>query len=121
MRIRLPIMIQDPKLSGYPQLKRIVERPYVHEDSFADGPACPRVAVVDLDPATGAARPGVPFEPPRTGRKLWRYAIADENDIYAPDFMAVNASALCRPMTRANGQRSPRANRWIETCFCNAW
>lgn len=90
MRIRLPIMIQDPKLSGYPQLKRIVERPYVHEDSFADGPACPRVAVVDRDPATGAARPGVPFEPPKTGRTLWRYAIADEKDIYAPDFMAVN-------------------------------
>ena len=29
MKIRLPIMIQDPKLSGYPHLKRIVERPYV--------------------------------------------------------------------------------------------
>lgn len=91
MKIRLPIMIQDPTLSGYPDLKRIVERPYVNEDAFSDGPACPRMAVRDLDPATGQPRPGVPFTPSPGGRKLGRYQIADEKDIYAPDFMAVSA------------------------------
>ena len=91
MKIRLPIMIQDPKLSGHPHLKRIVERPYVKEDSFADGPACGRVAVRDLDPAMGGPHPGVPFVPPSGGRKLGRYQIADEKDIYTPDFIAVSA------------------------------
>ena len=109
MRIRLPIMIQDPKLSGYTQLKRIVERPYVNEDSFLDGPTCPRVAIVDLDPATGAQRPGVPFQPPKTGRKLWRYAIADENNIYAPDFMAVNVfGTVLNTMRHVRGRGYPR-------------
>jgi hypothetical protein len=83
-------MIQDPKLSGHPDLKRIVERPYVDEDIFTDGPACRRVAVSDLDPPTGDLRPGVPFTPPPGGRKLGRYQIADEKDIYTPDFMAVS-------------------------------
>jgi hypothetical protein len=91
MKIRLPIMIQDPKLSGHPDLKRIVERPYVDEDAFTDGPACKRVAIQDLDPATGKPQPGVPFTPPPGGRKLGRYQIADEKDIYTPDFMAVSA------------------------------
>ena len=61
MKIRLPIMIQDPKLSGHPDLKRIVERPYVDEDIFTDGPACKRVAVHDLDPATGRSAAGSPL------------------------------------------------------------
>jgi hypothetical protein len=91
MRIRVPIMIQDPKLSGYKHLKRIVERPYFKEDAFFDGPACSRVAVRDIDPATGQARPGVPYEPPSDGRKLGRYPIADEEEIYSADFIAVSA------------------------------
>ncbi len=90
MRIRVPLMIQDPQLSGYEHLKRIVERPYLKEDTFFDGPACSRVEVHDLDPATGKERPGVPFIPPAGGRKLGRYQIADEKDIYSPDFMAVS-------------------------------
>ena len=91
MRIRLPIMIQDPKLSGHEHLKRIVERPYLNEDVFTDGPACARVAVRDITPTTGEPPPQVPFLPPSGGRKLGRYQIADEKDIYAADFMAVSA------------------------------
>ncbi len=90
MKIRVPVMIQDPKLSGHPALKRIVERPYVNEDVFLDGPACGRVVVRDLDPATGKPRPGVPFVPSTGGRKLGHYQIADEKDIYAADFMAAS-------------------------------
>ena len=90
MKIRVPIMIQDPKLSGYKHLKRIVERPYLKEDAFFEGPACSRVTVRDIDPATGQVRPGVPFVPPSGGRKLGRYPIADEEEIYSADFMAVS-------------------------------
>ena len=89
MRIRVPVMIQDPTLSGYKDLKRIVERPYLDED-FSDGPACRRVAVQDLDPATGKKRPKVPFMPPSGDRKLGRYQVANEKEIYSADFMAVS-------------------------------
>jgi len=90
MKIRVPVMIQDPKLSGYKHLKRIVERPYLKEDVFFDGPACNRVEVHDIDLATGEERPGVPFTPSPDGRRLGRYQIADEKNIYSPDFMAVS-------------------------------
>ncbi len=90
MKIRVPVMIQDPKLSGYKHLKRIVERPYLKEDAFFDGPACSRVEVHDLDPATGKERPRVPLIPPSGSRKLNRYQIANAEDIYSPDFMAVS-------------------------------
>ena len=90
MRIRVPVMIQDPRLSGYPHLDRIVERPYLTEDSFLDGPACGRVAVHDIDLSTGQQQPGVPFIPP-SGGKLGRYQLAAEKDIYSAHFMAVSA------------------------------
>jgi len=90
MKIRAPLMIQDPILSGYKHLKRIVERPYLEEDDFSGGPACNRVVVRDRDPATGKELPGVPFTPPPGGRKLGRYLIANEKDIYSPDYMAVS-------------------------------
>jgi hypothetical protein len=94
MKARVPMMIQDPKLSGYKHLKRIVERPYLQEDVFLDGPACSRLAVRDLDPATGQARRGVPFVPPSGSRKLGRYPIADEEDIYSADFLAVSVFGM---------------------------
>jgi len=50
-----------------------------------------RVAILDLNPEEGGAlSPGVRFRPPKGGQKLWRYDIADEDDIYAPDFIAVS-------------------------------
>lgn len=91
MRIRLPIMIQDPTLSGHKALTRIVERPYLDEEGFTDGPACARVAVDDVDLATGEQRPKVAFLPPRSRCTLWRYDLASEQDIYAPNFVAVTA------------------------------
>ena len=90
MQVRTPIMIQDPKLSGFPGLKRIIERPYMKENGFHDGPACPCVVVRNVDPVTGKPSDAVPLQAPAGGRRLWRYAITDPKDIYAPDFMAVS-------------------------------
>ena len=94
MKVRLPLMIQDPKLSGYEHLKRIVERPYLKEDEFLDGPACSRLVVRDRDPATGEEIPGVSYVPPSGGRKLGRYPIANEKDIYSADFLAVSVFGM---------------------------
>lgn len=48
----------------------------VDEGPFLDGPVTPRVAVVDLDAATGALRPGSVFQPAR-GRVDGRYELDD--------------------------------------------
>ena len=138
MKIRLPMMIQDPKLSGYQHLKRIVERPYFHEASFSDGPACPRLAVFDLNPLTGMTWPAVPFTAPSGDRKLWRYPISNEKDIYSSDFMAVSAfgtvlrtlhmfeeaDTLGRPLTWAFAEPQlliwPRAGEMAQAFYVRA-
>ena len=94
MRIRVPVMIQDPTLSGHAGLARIVEWPYVEEDTFRDGPACTRLAIHNRDPITGKRQPAVPFVPPSGGRKMGRYRIADKNDVYATDFLAVSVFGM---------------------------
>lgn len=98
MKIKIPVMVQDPKLSGRMNLTRLFDTNYVDEDFFLDGPVVRRVAVLDFDSETGKRRPGVPFRLP-SGRRLGRYQISDEGDIYASDFMAVNVfSTVFRTM-----------------------
>ncbi len=62
---------------------------YVASEPLLDGPVCRRVAVIDLDPNTGAVLPGARFLPPK-GRKQGRYEIKDERDAEALDFMQVS-------------------------------
>ena len=97
MKIRVPLMIQDPKITKYRGFTRIIERPYIDEDFFLDGPVSRRVAVLDFDPDTDALSSAVPFRPPQGSQTLWRYKIANAERIYEPgfnvyaeDFMAVN-------------------------------
>jgi hypothetical protein len=93
MKVRVPMMVQDPLFGRYENLKPTEGFDITQEDFFLDGPVTRRVAVLDFDPQTGALLPGVPFRPPPTGRKLGRYQIADENDLYAPDLISVSTFA----------------------------
>jgi hypothetical protein len=90
VRIEVPMMIQDPKLSKLEGLERIKEGHRVEEDFFLDGPVSRRVAILDLDPKTGKLEPGVPFRPPTGRQKLWRYVLADEANVYARDAIALS-------------------------------
>jgi hypothetical protein len=90
VKIRVPMMIQDPKLSKLEGLERIREKHSVDEGFFLDGPVSRRVAILDLDPKTGRLESGIPFRPPAGGQTLWRYALADEADIYARDTIALS-------------------------------
>jgi hypothetical protein len=93
MKVRVPMMVQDPKIAPHGE-ERIVEGfDVTHEDFFLDGPVTQRVALLDFEPATGALLPGVPFHAPPPGRVMGSYAIADENDVYASDFMRVSVFA----------------------------
>lgn len=93
MKVYLPLMIDDPMTSRY-QGMRLKEGFYTdQEDFYLHGPACRRVAVLDFDPAGGVLYPGVRFHSPAEGRKLGRYGIPDEDDIYSPEFMQASVFA----------------------------
>lgn len=62
---------------------------YEPSEPLLDGPVSRRVAVIDLDPDTGAVRPGARFVPPK-GRTPGRYLIASERDSEALDFKQVS-------------------------------
>jgi hypothetical protein len=63
---------------------------YKIREPLLDGPVSRRVAVVDLDPDTGAVTPGAKFIPPK-GRTQGFYQIKNELDLDANDFKQVSA------------------------------
>lgn len=90
MKARLPLIVQDP--SSTATEKRIEHFDVVDDDVFLDGPVSPWVAVLDFE-EHGALGPGVPFQPPRRGRVLGRYRLADDGDHLARDFNCVSVFA----------------------------
>src|SRR6266511_3133313 len=90
----VPMMIQDPVLSGFEQLDRLTEGFWVrNEEFFLDGPVCRRVAVVDLDPRTGALAPGARYLPPEGDRINGKYDVAADIDVFEPTFIQVSTFA----------------------------
>jgi hypothetical protein len=138
MRIRLPIMIQDPKLMRYEDVSRLMEYPYFEEPFFLDGPISRQVAILDFDPATGALEPGVPFLPPKRGNKLWRYDVSPDCDVYAREAIAVSVfGTILRTMAMFEEEDAlgrelvwgfdapqllvvPRAGRWANAFYQRA-
>jgi hypothetical protein len=92
MRIRAPLMIQDPDLGGIAIDRSVEEWLGIDEDHYLDGPVTPRVAVIDLDPDTEELRRGAVYEPPSGNRTLGRYDVATD-DIYDTRFIGVSVFA----------------------------
>ncbi|NLS78094.1 MAG: hypothetical protein GXY76_12620 [Chloroflexi bacterium] len=97
MKVRVPLMIQDPLTSRYKGM-RLVEDFFIDEEAFfLDGPVTKRVAVLDFDAETGALRHPARFLPPTRQRALGRYKIPEGDvegyDIRSPEFMQVSAFA----------------------------
>ena len=68
--VLLPVLIQDPAVAGETRARSIVHPVFVKDPAgFVEGPACRRVAVVDLDFITGKLRRPLPFEPTIT---MWK-------------------------------------------------
>lgn len=93
MKVRVPIMVQDPMISNWKGIDPIEHFDIDKEEFFLDGPVTKRVAVLDFDCETGELLPGTRFIPPPPGRVLGRYDIANENDLHAKDFIQVNSFA----------------------------
>ena len=93
MKVRVPLMIQDPLMAKYKEIEPTEGFDIVEEDFFLDGPVTRRVAVLDFDSETGDLLPGVHFLPPPPGRKLGKYDIKDDTDVRSQDFIQVNVFA----------------------------
>jgi hypothetical protein len=92
MRVRLPLMIQDPALAELAVGRPVEDWLRLEEDHFLDGPITPRVAVVDLDPNDESLVPGAVFQPPNGNRTLGRYDV-DRDDMESVPFIQVSVFA----------------------------
>lgn len=92
-RAEVDLLWQDATVTsgGEPATSREVLRlPDAPADGFFDGPACRRLAVVDLDPDSGRPLPPpATFERPRTGRVTGHYRAPDGPR--SPAGLAINA------------------------------
>jgi hypothetical protein len=89
MRVRVPLMIQDPEIAHLPTGRLVEDWLGLAEPHYLDGPVTERVAVVDLDPTTEALEPGAVFEPPSGSRTFGRYRV-DRKTVTAPHFIQVS-------------------------------
>ncbi len=94
MRVRLPMMIQDPEIARtrIAGNKMVEGWTQLDQQHFLDGPITPRLAVVDLDPDSEHLDDPVVFEAPAGSRKFGRYHL-DEGDTSSNAFIAVSAFA----------------------------
>ena len=92
MRVRAPLMIQDPEISQMEVGRLVEDWLKIDEDHYLDGPVTPRVAVIDLNPNTEALEPGAVFIPPEGRRKLGSYKV-DRKRIYSAHFIQVSVFA----------------------------
>lgn len=145
MKIKIPLMIQDPRTSRIEGNKLVEGFHPDREMFFLDGPISKRVAVIDFSPKTGALEPGARFVPPPSNRVLGWYETASskknlndvtkEEDLYSPEFMQVSvfasvlktmymfekADTLGRPLSWAFNAPQllviPRAGEWANAFY----
>lgn len=84
MKVRLPLVIQDPSTSRIENLSP-TEGFDATEDFYLDGPITARVAVLDFSPKTGELMQGAYFRSPPPGKVRGWYSWTKEgakNDVY---------------------------------------
>jgi len=94
MKVRLPLMIQDPSTAINKKMGKMTEGfDLESDDVFLDGPVTRRVAVLDFCPETGKLIEGAVFVPPKKGQKLGKYDVDKEN-IYSEKFIQVSVFGM---------------------------
>jgi len=150
MKVKIPLMIQDPRMSKVEGMDKLIEGFVPVEEFFLDGPVSERIAILDFSPETGELLPGVRFKPPSPKRRLGQYVgssskknlcKAEGDDLYSPEFMQVsvfatvlktmymfegrkNEDTLGRPLTWAFNAPQllvvPRAGEWANALYQRA-
>jgi hypothetical protein len=90
--VNLKYMVADLDTASAPKpgAKLLEGWNYHASEALLDGPVSRRVAIIDIDPATGTVLPGARFQPPGKKRKTGSYRIADPADHTAVDFQQVS-------------------------------
>lgn len=89
-KIKLQYMATEPRAAP-PDGKSLLEGwHYLADEPLLDGPVSRRVAVVDIDPETGAVAQGAKFLAATGGKKISRYLVADEKNLDSADFQQVS-------------------------------
>ena len=143
MKIRIPLMIQDPMTAKRRGIKPIEGFDPDREVFFLDGPVTKRIAILDFSPTTGGLLKGATFRPPpprrvrgwyenAAGADLYR---AKGNELYTPAFMQVSVfgtvlktmylfekkDTLGRPLSWAFNAPQllvvPRAGKWANAFY----
>ena len=95
MKVRLQMMIQDPRFAPVQGAKRRIEGYDLVGVEFLDGPATERVAVVDIEAGTGNVVPGAIFLLPKPRRILGKFDLptAAQIDVESRAFNQVSVMA----------------------------
>lgn len=80
MKAKIPILVQDPQVAALEGLA-LAEGYHAQEPEFLDGPACPRVKIVDRHPDTQELLSGARFSPPAKKRVLGGYLTKDGHNL----------------------------------------
>src|SRR5512146_2359971 len=94
MKVRLQMMVQDPRFAPLEGAKRLIEGYEVKDVQFSNGPATDRVVVADQD-ENGRPVPCAEFTPPKPGRVLGSFNLPkpDQIDITSRIFNQVSVMA----------------------------
>jgi len=74
MKVRVPVVVKDPEVSQYKEIHP-TELLEFEEDVFLDGPVCPRVAVLDLEPGDEQLARGARLVRPTAGNDFATYEV----------------------------------------------
>jgi hypothetical protein len=76
MKVKLPLMIQDPLATQLKGMEMVERYEFENEAFFLDGPVTERIAVLDFDEKSGELLTGATFVPPK-GRTPGRYDVEE--------------------------------------------
>jgi hypothetical protein len=65
MKVKLPLMIQDPLATQLKGMQMVERYEFENEAFYLDGPVTERIAVLDFDEKSGELLPGAAFIPPK--------------------------------------------------------
>jgi hypothetical protein len=101
MKVRIPLMIQDPCISEIKGMKKLTEGFELDEPFYLDGPVSRQVAVVDISPTDGTLQPCSRFT--KTAKRKTGYYTgpnstkdlrkAEGDELYKPEFLQVSVFA----------------------------
>ncbi|MFP2904288.1 hypothetical protein ACLESD_04280 [Pyxidicoccus sp. 3LFB2] len=90
VEVRVPVLVQDPVAARERHLPALEWVRLGSEDVVLDGPVSPRVAVLDLDAATGRLRRGARYQPPEREGQPGTFRLRDPERLDAPDVIQVS-------------------------------